>query len=92
MNEAPKHTPRPGDLPRAEIAKLADEAIVRYGGPNMCEVRFKFTCVHCGTRCSFSEPNALYEEGECCACGKSTTVTAAGFSMHFKIGLDNRKN
>jgi hypothetical protein len=92
MNEAPKHTPRPGDLPRKELAALANEAIATYGGPEVCKVFFKFTCPHCGARCTLQEPNALYEEGVCAGCNKSSPITVGGFSIKFKVGIDSRKN
>lgn len=47
---------------------------------------FKFTCEHCGERCTFQEPNKLYEYGECHECGKSTKVEVGGFSLHYKFG------
>src|SRR4051812_44087984 len=72
---------KPKDYPRDEIAKLAVEAIERHGGPQFARVYFKFTCAQCGERCQFDEPNALYETGECHACGHVTTVEIAGFSL-----------
>jgi hypothetical protein len=70
------------DRPRAEILKLADAAIVRHGG--QAEVWFKFTCAHCGTRCTFADANTLYEQGECYDCGGMTVVAAAGFMLVLK--------
>ncbi len=46
------------DLPRDELMKLASDTLQQYPG---AEVHFKFTCSHCGERCtlevwgSFSE-------------------------------------
>jgi hypothetical protein len=75
-----KHKPK--DLPRAELQKLADETLQQYPGS---QVFFKFTCAHCGERCQFREPNALYERGECHVCGKETEVKQGGFMLHFLI-------
>lgn len=76
-----KHPPRQGDLPVAELVKNA-ETIVRESRVPV-DVLFKFTCEHCGERCTFQEPNKLYEKGECAACGKETVVTVAGYSLLF---------
>ena len=43
------------------------------------KVFFKFTCENCGERVTFSEPNILYESGECCKCGHITEVKAGGY-------------
>ena len=77
----PKKTP-PTDYPRAQIAQMAESAIARHGGPAHATVYFKFTCRACGERCTFTEPNALYEEGECHVCGLHQPVTTAGFALH----------
>lgn len=77
--------PRQGDLPIKELTALADRAILNGGGPTLCEVHFKFTCSHCGARCTFQEPNQLYAEGECAKCGKVTKILVAGFSLTMKI-------
>ena len=69
---------KPKDLPREELALLADKAL-RSGGRS--KVYFKFTCRHCGTRCTFAEANTLFEQGECSACGKMSPVDEGGFMM-----------
>lgn len=71
----------PTDYPRDVICQMADQAIAKNGGPELARVYFKFTCEACGERCTFNEPNSLYEQGECCECGHMTTVTKAGFSL-----------
>ena len=76
-----QHDKKPTNYPRAEIMRMAESAIQQYGGPSKARVYFKFTCAHCGERCTFSEPNKLYEEGECGSCGKTTTVNDAGFML-----------
>jgi hypothetical protein len=66
------------DLPRAELEALAAETLKQYPGS---QIFFKFTCQHCGERCTLSEPNRLYESGECFACGKETTINEGGFML-----------
>lgn len=76
----------PQDLPREELMQLAHETLVQYPG---AEIHFKFTCGHCGTRCTLQEPNTLYESGECFECGKLTPITHGGFmvAMQFRDGV-----
>ncbi len=74
------------DYSRAEILTLADAAIRKYGGPKRAEVFFKFSCQQCGERCTFNEPNVLWEVGECHACGSKTVVERAGFALHIATG------
>lgn len=68
------------DYPRDEIQRKAEAAIARHGGPTRAQVFFKFTCGTCGARCTFQEPNRLYESGAC-ACGATTRVDVAGFAL-----------
>ena len=65
-----------GDLPRVELMRRAQIAY-RVGW----DVRFKFTCVACGTRCAFADLNKLWTEGECSSCGHNTTVVRGGFML-----------
>ena len=69
------------DYPRDEIRRRAEEAMALI--PNS-RVYFKFTCQLCGERCTFNEPNMLYERGECCRCGVDQPVTQYGFSMEIR--------
>jgi hypothetical protein len=69
------------DYPREEIMQMAEEAIMDAGGPDTTEVYFKFTCVVCGTRCTFSQPNTLYQYGDCFLCGNQTKVDKAGYML-----------
>jgi len=39
-------------------------------------VLVKWTCVHCGTRQVFSEPNIGFQFGECYVCGETTKIKA----------------
>lgn len=80
-----KYPPRKGDLPRDELMKTAAKATTTGPWPG-ADVLFKFTCEHCGERCTFTEPNMLYEFGECHKCGQSTKVDVGGFTIHLKIG------
>lgn len=75
------YPPRPGDLPRDELVKRAQQAIQE--SPVPVQVYFKFTCPHCGERCTLQEPNKLYENGECFVCGKESPITVGGFSLHY---------
>ena len=70
----------PQDMPREELMALASETLKRYRGQG-ATVYFKFTCEHCGERCTFQQPNALYETGECHKCGASTEITHGGFML-----------
>lgn len=76
------YPPRQGDLPRGQLEAAANEALHQLPGS---EVHFNFTCQHCGERCSLTDPNALYEEGECVTCGKKTMILFGGFSLRMKL-------
>jgi hypothetical protein len=65
-----------GDLPRVELMRRAQIAY-RIGW----DVRFKFTCATCGTRCAFADLNMLWTQGECSSCGRNTTVVRGGFML-----------
>lgn len=80
------HKPREGDLPREELVKRAIESTGPKGQWPGAEILFKFTCSHCGERCTLQEPNTLYEEGECFACNKKTKIEFGGFMVHYVIG------
>jgi hypothetical protein len=75
------------DLPRAELLKRAEEALAGYPPESMPELHFKFTCRHCGERCTLDDANTLYEYGECFNCGKETKIEKGGFLMQFTLGL-----
>ena len=70
------------DYNRDTIMAMAEKALRDFGG----EVHFKFTCAHCGTRCTLADANLLYEEGECCNCGRMTKIEMAGFSLLAPLG------
>ena len=76
--------PIPGDLPRKELMESASTARLHHG-IEKCDVYFKYTCVHCGNRCTFTEPNALYESGECDHCGKFTAVHHGGYLLTLRL-------
>jgi len=74
------------DLPRDELLERAREAVAMFeklGTP--VYVNFKFTCEKCGGRCTLSDPNTLYENGECCICGHTTKITKGGFSLTMNL-------
>lgn len=71
------------DYPRDVIMRKASDAIASHGGPETARVFFKFTCAHCGARCTFKDPNYLWEEGGCRRCGKKSPVDKAGFTLHW---------
>lgn len=68
-----KHTTA-HDLPRV-IAMERAEQLAREGWT----VHFKFTCAHCGQRCTLRDQNTLYERGECFKCGQETVLDNVGF-------------
>ena len=77
---------RHNDLPREELMRRADEAIQLFASQGTpAHVNFKFTCERCGTRCTLSDPNVLYETGECFQCGHSTKITHGGFMMTMNL-------
>lgn len=78
------YPPRMGDLPRKELMKAADEAKLRYAESDP-EIHFKFTCQHCGERCTLSKANTLHENGECYKCGKETKIERGGFMMQLRL-------
>ena len=87
-----KHPPREGDLPREELIAAADKVVEDSYVP--VDVMFKFSCEHCGERCTFQEPNMLYENGECHKCGQMTKVEFGGYALHFKYhqAKEQRRN
>lgn len=83
------YPPREGDLPREELMERAKEATTTGPWPG-ADVLFKFTCEHCGERCTLQEPNVLYENGECFRCGKITKIEFGGFTIHMVLGKKGR--
>lgn len=73
------------DYPRDEITRMAENAIRHHGGPDLARVYFKWTCPACEVRCTFDEPNRLYTEGTCHACGITAPVKRAGFALHIGV-------
>lgn len=77
----------PKDLPREELLRQADRAIMEFSGVGaQAEVHFKFTCEKCGARNTFADANVLYEFGDCCQCNHRTAVKQGGFALHIKVG------
>lgn len=79
--------PRKGDLPRDELLQRVRETLEHYvqQGINV-DAFFKFTCEECGERCTFSEPNQLFESGNCHKCGHDTIVNFGGFALEIQVG------
>ena len=44
-------------------------------------VYFKFTCEQCGQRCTLTDPNTLWEYGECFLCGYKTKLDIVGYLL-----------
>lgn len=73
------HPPRPGDLPRDELQRRAQETLDEIG-PH-AYVFFNFTCPECGTRCTLTDKNTLWENGECIACKVTSPIRVGGFTL-----------
>lgn len=74
------HAPRPGDLPKAELVKLAAEVLAEHAAAGIpIELHFKVTCEACGERVVVAEPNRTYDRVECAKCGHETPFTHGGF-------------
>lgn len=57
-------------LKRVSDVLQTAEIAIRYGDT----VFFKFTCVGCGTRQTFTDPNKFYFSGKCELCGIVTDL------------------
>ena len=77
------------DKPRAEVIEQA-EVIIRESH-DRAKVYFKFTCEHCGQRCTLTEANTLPEKGECFLCGHETELTRAGFMLVLEMSKEARE-
>lgn len=81
------------DRPRDEILALAEHVLQLYESKgHKAEVKFKFTCAHCGERCTLVESNMLRESGECFKCGKITPLEKAGFMLVLAMKEDVKAN
>lgn len=69
------------DFSRDVILRKAEAAIEKHDGPEKAKVFFKFYCEACGERCTFKEPNELFETGVCFKCGHETVIEKAGFMV-----------
>jgi ribosomal protein S27E len=72
------------DFPFTEVAEEVDTLLKRY--PGRAQVFFKFTCVGCGTRQMFDEPNKLYTTGSCEECGAVTDLQEKGCNYLLQLG------
>jgi hypothetical protein len=75
---------RPTNRTRAEIQRLAQQAIQTHGGGDLARVFYKFDCGACGARCEAPEPNVLPETGICEVCGAETRILGAGYALHLR--------
>jgi hypothetical protein len=71
------------DLPRDELLRLASETMMQYPPEYNLQIHFKYTCLKCGERCTLTEPNILYERGECHKCGHNQPIERGGFLLKF---------
>lgn len=78
----------PHDYPRDVICEMANNVMWNSGGT--ATIHFKFTCPHCGERCTFEEPNKLFELGECFKCGANEPVFRAGYMVKFTFGKERQ--
>ena len=69
---------QPKELTVKELVELANQVMGRWP---KAQVFFKFTCIHCGARQTFDEPNTLYTEGHCEECGNITEIVEGGFAV-----------
>lgn len=72
---------RPSSKPRAEIERLAAEAIARHGGPALARVYFKYDCAGCDERVTVAEPGVLPHRARCLGCGKWTEIAGGGYML-----------
>jgi DNA-directed RNA polymerase subunit RPC12/RpoP len=72
----------PTNLKRDELLRHAQEVCNHLPG---ARVFFKYTCDRCGERVTFTEPNYLFEEGECHACGHRQPVTEGGYALDMTL-------
>lgn len=70
------------DYPKEELIKKASDLLKQ--SPK-AKVHFKFTCCHCGERCTMVEENTWRDWGECHVCGKLTEVTQGGLAVFFTL-------
>jgi rRNA maturation endonuclease Nob1 len=78
----------PSNLPRQELLERAEAAIQMFATQGVkAHVNFKFTCERCGERCTLTEPNMLYENGECHVCGHVTKIVEGGFALTANLGM-----
>lgn len=73
------------------MADLTYDEAVEMASPLVeagAKVNFKWTCKFCGARPIFNEPNTIFRSGECCECGRVTSViTGYGLLVAFTTGV-----
>lgn len=81
-----KHPPREGDLPIDLLVRNAARVRERDHERGIeTDILFKFTCEHCGERCTLEKPNTMFEKGECFKCGKETVLQYGGYTTVSKF-------
>lgn len=71
------------DLPKDELLLHANKTLEKMGPK--AKIYFKYTCNKCGARANLSEPNVLYEQGECCVCGHVQNIVSGGYTLICEI-------
>lgn len=71
------------NLPVTQLIEKINKTLNKY--PNS-DIFVKFTCIHCGSRQTFSEPNTIFADGVCEDCGQTTKITCGGFALNSRIG------
>jgi Zn finger protein HypA/HybF involved in hydrogenase expression len=71
------------DFPFMDVVQGAQDAMM--AGATIYQ---KFTCFHCGSRQTMSEPNKMFIHGICEECGKETNIKLRGcnYLVHFGEG------
>lgn len=80
----PTNMKRPSNKPRAEIMRLAAEAIEGNGGPDFARVYYKYDCSGCDRRVLVADPNVLPTRAKCDACDAWTAIEGAGFAVQMR--------
>ena len=77
---------RKDDMPRDELMAHAQAVIDAYKNEGLrAVVHFKYTCAHCGERCTLADENTLHERGECAQCGKETEIKEGGYLLQVTL-------
>lgn len=75
------------NYPFYEVAEKAQQII-----DTGAKVFFKFTCVNCGSRQTFENPNTLYQYGKCEECEHVTNLVEKGCNFLILFGRINENS